>query len=159
VLQPDGRVLQAGTGAGSVTATPDGLRMVADKTIYDALWTRDVTLAGGAVTVRDVLTAKASLAATKPISTTFLLEAPPSRVIDLGGGRLRVALLDGSTWELQAPAGVTVALSDASATSPYEDTAEFATTLAPAHTLVQMTTRLDPGSTLDLTTTLVRTTT
>ena len=157
VLQPDGRVLQAGTGAGSVTATADGLRMVADKTIYEALWTRDVGLAPGSVTVRDRLSAKTVFTAPKPISTSFLLQVPPSRVTDMGEGRLRVSMVDGSTWQVQAPTGVTVTVSDASPAPPYEDTAEFRTTLAPAHTLVQLTTEL--SSTLDLTTTFVKTST
>ena len=74
---------------------------------------------------------------------------------DLGGGRLRIALADGSIWQMQAPAGVTMAVTDASPTAPYEDTVQFTTTLAPGHTLVQLTT--DLGSTLDLTTTFVRT--
>jgi hypothetical protein len=156
VLQPDGRVLQSGSGSGSVTATADGLRMVADKTIYEALWTRDLSLGPGLVTVRDQVTAKTALTAPKPISTSFLLQVPPSRVTDLGDGGLRISMLDGSTWLMQPPEGVTATVSDASPTSPYEDTSEFLTTLAPAHTLVQLTTQL--SSTLDLTTTFVRTT-
>jgi hypothetical protein len=154
VLQPDGRVLQAGTGSGSVTTTPDGLRVVADKTVYDALWTRDVAVTGGSVTVRDLLSAKTVFTAPKPISTTFLLQVPPGRVTDAGDGRWRILLLDGSVWELQVPAGVGVTLTDASPTAPYEDTAEFSTTLAPAHTLVQLT--ADLSSTLDLTTTFTK---
>jgi hypothetical protein len=155
VLQPDGRVLQAGTGSGVVSATSDGLRMVADKTVYDALWTRDVSLTGSSVTVRDQLSATTVLTAPKPISTTFLLQVPPSRVADLGQGRLRITLVNGSTWQLQVPPGVRMTVGDGSPTAPYEDTSEFLTTLAPAHTLVQLT--ADLTSTLDLTTTLTRT--
>jgi hypothetical protein len=128
---------------------------VADKTIYEALWTRDVSLGGGSVSVRDQVTAKTVLTAPKPISTSFLLQVPPSRVTDLGDGRLRIAMLDGSAWQMQLPAGVTATVSDASPTSPYEDTSEFLTTLAPAHTLVQLTSQL--SSSLDQTTTFVRT--
>jgi hypothetical protein len=129
--------------------------MVAGKTVYDALWTRDVSLTAGSVTVRDQLSATTVLTVPKPISTTFLLQVPPSRVADLGQGRLRITLVNGSTWQMQVPTGVQMTVGDGSPTAPYEDTSEFLTTLAPAHTLVQLT--ADLMSTLDLTTTLTRT--
>ena len=156
-LQPDGRVLRRTRAQGRCRRPLTACGWWRTKTIYEALWTRDVGLAPGSVTVRDRLSAKTVLTAPKPISTSFLLQVPPSRVTDMGEGRLRVSMIDGSTWQVQAPPGVTVTVSDASPTPPYEDTAEFLTTRAPAHTLVQLTTQL--SSTLDLTTTFVKTST
>ena len=153
VLQSDGRVTQTDTGSGSVSATGDGLVMVSPNAMSGVDWTRGIAVTGTSMTVRDQLRLR-SPGTAKPLSVSFLLATPAGKVTDLGGGRFRVALGDGSTWELTTPAGVTAAFSDARPTTPYADTAEFSATLGPAHTLVVLTPTLVDS--LDLTTTLVR---
>lgn len=95
-----------------------------------------------------------TLGSAKPMSSSFLLAAPVGQVTDLGDGRFRFRLGDGSTGELSTPAGVAVTFSDALPTPPYADTAEFSATLGTEHTLVVLTPTLVDN--LDLTTSLVR---
>ena len=153
VLQPDGRVTQTDAGWGSVSATADGLRMVSANAMSGIDWSRGTTVTASSVTVRDQLQLRTTGSA-KPLSMSFLLAAPVGQVTDLGAGRFRFGLADGSTWELTTPAGVAATLSDARPTPPYVDTAEFAATSGPAHTLVVLSPTL--VDTLELTTTLVR---
>lgn len=152
--EPDGRVSQVGTGWGSVSATADGLAMVSASALDGIDWRRDVALTGTAVSVRDQLQQRDSGRGTTPLSMSFLLAVREKDVIDLGDGRLRFALGDGSTWELAAPAGVPVTFSDARPTLPYADSDEFDTTLGARHTLVTLT--ADLADRLDLTTTVTR---
>lgn len=153
VLAPDGRVTQARTGWGSVSATRDGLLMISATALDGIDWSRDISTTGTSVTIRDRLRLRNPGTPTR-LSMSFLLATPVGQVTGLGGGRLRFALDDGSTWELTAPAGVSVAVSDAQPTPPYADTAEFAATLGPAHALVVLTPTLVER--LDLTTTVAR---
>lgn len=153
VAAPDGRVTQAGSGWGSVSATGDGLVMVSANAMRGIDWRRGVSITGTSVAVRDQLRLRTP-GTTAPLSMSFLLAAPVENVTDVGGGRFRFVLGDGSTWQLAAPAGVSVALSSAGPTPPYEDSKEFAATLGAAHTLVEMTPTL--VDTLDLTTTVTR---
>ena len=155
IEEPDGRVTQPADASGLVSGTPDdGLRMVSSSAVADASWTRTVALADGSVTIRDELDPTAAMATAKPLSSTFLLETPPSRVSDLGAGRFRFSLANGSMWEMRAPAGMTVTVSDGQPVSPYDDSAEFKAGLGPSHTLVRLTTPW--SSRLDVTTTFTR---
>ena len=155
VLQPDGRVIQRGQGSGTVTALADGLQMVSTDSLDDVDWRRQVRLGATSVTVHDEIGLRPTGVA-KTLSVSFLLATPPARVRDLGGGRLRFGLGDGSTWELTAPSGTVPTFRDAHPTAPYDDTADFRATLGPAHTLVTFTAPLI--AMLDLTTSLNRVT-
>ncbi|HEU4913710.1 MAG TPA: carboxypeptidase regulatory-like domain-containing protein [Actinomycetes bacterium] len=146
----DGRVVQSGAAWGSVSAPGDGLRMDSPGALEGADWSRDVRVTEDAVTVRDRVTARAP-GPPRPLSMSFLLPTPRDQVTDLGDGRVRFALADGSTWELVAPPGV-VSVSDAQPTPPYADTAVFAETLGSQHSLVVVETSLLDR--LDLTTTV-----
>ena len=154
IEQPDGRVTQPAQASGRVSSTSDGLRMVSGSAVADASWTRTVALADGSVTIRDELDPTAAMATAKPLSSTFLLQTPPSQVNDLGAGRLQFSLANGTMWEMQAPAGMTVTVSDGQPVSPYDDTAEFKAGIGPLHTLVRLTTPW--SSRLDVTTTFTR---
>ena len=154
IEEPDGRVTQPADASGRVSATSDGLQMVSGSAVAGASWTRTVALADGSVTIRDELVPTAAMATAQPLSSTFLLETPPSQVSDPGSGRLRFSLADGSMWEMKAPAGMVVTVSDGQPVSPYDDTAGFKADLGPRHTLVRLTT---PWSgKLDVTTTFTR---
>lgn len=150
VLQEDGRVVQSGAGWGAVSAPGDSLRMESVSALEGARWTRDVRLAEDSVTIRDRVTARTPVLP-RQISISFLLPTPRDLVTDLGDGRVRFALADGSTWELVAPPGV-LSVSDARPTEPYADTEEFAATLGSQHSLVVVETSLLDR--LDLTTTV-----
>ena len=154
IEQPDGRVTQPPEASGRVSGTSDGLRMVSGSAVADASWTRTVALADGSVTIRDELDPTVAITLAQPLSSTFLLQTPPSRVSDFGAGRLRFSLANGSMWEMQAPAGMTVTVSDGQPVSPYDDTAEFKAGIGPLHTLVRLTTHW--SSRLDVTTTFTR---
>jgi hypothetical protein len=154
IEQPDGRVVQPGDASGRVSGTSDGLRMVSGSAIANASWTRTVALADGSVTIRDELDPTVAMATAKPLSSTFLLQTPPSRVSDLGAGRFRFTLANGSVWEMQAPVGITVTVSDGQPVPPYDDSAEFKAGVGPAYTLVRLTTPW--SSRLDMTTTFTR---
>jgi hypothetical protein len=80
---------------------------------------------------------------------SWLLPVPPAAVTEVGPGRLRYTLPDGSTWELVLPEGSAATYSDASPTPPYVDSPGFAAQAA-AHTLVVVPLSLD--GTLELTT-------
>jgi hypothetical protein len=155
ILQSDGRVVQLARGSGTVTTAGDGLQMMSGNALNGTDWKRGVVLTDTTVSVRDELTLRAGVTA-KPMSMSFLLAAPPSRVAASADGRLRFTLDDGSTWELVPPAGTAAAFRDANPTTPYDDTTEFKTTIGPAHTLV--TVQFTLTGTLDLTTSLVRVT-
>jgi hypothetical protein len=153
VREADGRVTQTDDGWGSVSATDGGLQMVTANGLDGIDWRRGVAVAGPTVTVRDELQAREPGAGV-PLSMSFLLGAPVGKVKDLGEGRVRFVQNDGTTWELTAPQGVAVAVTDAQPTPPYRDTVEFSETLGPRHSLVTMTPTLVDR--LDLTTTLTR---
>ena len=152
VLRRDGRVTQT-DGAGTVAAVDGGLSMVSTSVLPDVDWRRGLALTPTGVAVRDEFSLRPG-AARPTLSLSFLLPTPPGRVRDLGAGRLRFTLADGSAWQLMAPAGTAPTYRDANPTAPYDDTEEFKTTIGPAHTLVTVSVGLD--SSLDLTTTVGR---
>lgn len=153
VLTEDGRVTQADRGSGRLSAAWGDLVMQSGSAIPGAHWRRVVSIADASGLVRDQVALRPG-APSRVLSASVLLATPPSRVSDLGGGRLRFELGDGSTWELVTPAGTVATYRDANPTAPYEDTEEFTTTIGPAHTLVTFTATLT--SSLDLTTTVTR---
>jgi hypothetical protein len=131
MLRPDGRVTQARTGSGSVTAAGGGVRMSSTDALRGVSWQRDVALTPTTVRVRDRLVATR----TTMLSMSWLLPVPPSRVTALAGGRFRYRLPDGSTWELAVADAAAATYSDASPAPPYVDSPEF-TRQAARHTLV-----------------------
>jgi hypothetical protein len=152
VLRDDGRVTQTDSGSGTVTAMADGLRMSATNAMSGVTWVRTLTLGTSTVAIRDELETATPFTVPKPMSWSFLLEAPLSQVSRIDEQRVTVRLGDGSVWELRTPGGVTMTLSEAQPTAPYDDTAEFRSTLGPAHTLVGFTAPL--STRLDVTTVL-----
>lgn len=152
VGQPDGTVLQHRSGAGAVTVDGTDLVMTSTSALPGvASWQRRVTVADGAVRVRDDVTSSAG--ASVPLSASFLLAAPPSAVAQLPDGTLHLTVADGSSWVLVPPSGVTVTLSDASPRPPYVDAPDLAAAAA-GHTLVVL--RRDVAGSAELTTELHR---
>jgi hypothetical protein len=151
--RPDGRVTQSGTGLGSVSAPGDDLRMDSSTAIRGVDWCREVILAASSVVVRDRLTLREP-GPPRSLSLSFLLAAPVDEVRDAGDGQVAFALADGSTWELETPAGAGRVVVDARPSGPYADTAELARTLGLSHSLVVVEVEL--ADRLDLTARLRR---
>lgn len=156
VFEADGRVTQDPTGRGTVTVADGILTMDSATALPGVDWRRTVALAPDTVSIHDRLLPRTPVAPglATALTLSFLVATPPSRVSAQPGGVLLLALPDGSTWALAAPAGTEPSFRDATPVTPYGDAEDVWRERGPAHTLV--TVPLTLGSGLDLVTTLRR---